>query len=255
MNIPKDGSDRDKIADESLVSATLSGDKSAYRVLVERYQARLLRVALDIVKNGSDAEDVVQESFVKAFLSLDKFKGQASFYTWLHRITYNMAIDLKRKNQRRGGQHFEYNEEVSVSSNVGSADLAVNAGATAYVSPNAVSQNPVSQSPLSQNVEGPQEALLRRETAKKIDQVFSSLSDEHRAVITLREVDGLDYEEISAALGVPRGTVMSRLFYARKALQEALKEFAPEGALQHSAGEVVDTKTSAVVKSTRSARG
>jgi RNA polymerase sigma-70 factor (ECF subfamily) len=240
MNRPKDGSDPKNLPDEALVSATLRGDKSAYQLLVERYQGRLLRVALDILKNSSDAEDVVQESFVKAFLSLDKFKNQASFYTWLHRITFNMAVDLQRKNQRRGGQHFEYKEDFSVSSTIGSTDMAATGG---------------SEVPFSQNIEGPQEALLRRETGKKIDQVFASLSDEHRAVITLREVDGLDYEEIAAALGVPRGTVMSRLFYARKALQQALKDFAPDSSQQHSNSEGVDMNTSSAIKSTRRARG
>jgi RNA polymerase sigma-70 factor (ECF subfamily) len=246
MNRPNDGSNlqnrpHSNLSDGALVSATLSGDKSAYRVLVERYQGRLLRVALDILKNSSDAEDVVQESFVKAFLSLDKFKNQASFYTWLHRITFNMAVDLKRKNQRRGGQHFEYKEEVSVSNSVGSTDIGVTEGANV---------------PFSQNIEGPQEALLRREAGKKIDQVFASLSDEHRAVITLREVDGLDYEEIAAALGVPRGTVMSRLFYARKALQQALREFAPERTGQLVDNDIQDTSNrSGEVKNTKRARG
>jgi RNA polymerase sigma-70 factor (ECF subfamily) len=242
MNRPKEGGSPDNLPDEALVSATLSGDKGAYRVLVERYQERLLRVALDILKNSSDAEDVVQESFVKAFLSLEKFKGQSSFYTWLHRITFNMAVDLQRKNQRRGGQHFEYKEDFSVSSNMRGSDANENGGGNDEL--------------LAQNIEGPQEALLRRETGKKIDEVLSQLSDEHRAVITLREVDGLDYEEIAAALGVPRGTVMSRLFYARKALQRALREFAPDSAHQSTeeAPELVD-RTSGALESARRARG
>lgn len=213
MNRPKEGGTPANLNDEALVSATLRGDRDAYRQLVERYQGRLLRVAFDIVQNASDAEDVVQESFVKAFLSLNKFKNQSSFYTWLHRITFNMAVDLQRKNQRRGGQHFEYKEEFNVLNNIRG--------------PNNESKDG-EEVPLSQDLEGPQEALLRKETGRKIEQVFSQLSDEHRAVITLREIDGLDYEEIAAALGVPRGTVMSRLFYARKALQEALRELAPD---------------------------
>lgn len=200
--------------DAELVNATLNGDRGAYRTLVERYQARLMRMALDIVKNTEDAEDIVQESFVKAFLSLDKFKNESSFYTWLHRITFNMAVDLQRKNQRRGGHHFEYKEDFGVLSNRSSADGS--------------DSGPADGAPLSQNVEGPQEALLRKEMGRKLEQVLAQLSDEHRAVIILREVDGLDYEDISAALGVPRGTVMSRLFYARRALQQALKELAPE---------------------------
>lgn len=222
MNRPKNGGTPNKMADEALVASTLKGDREAYRLLVERYQGRLLRVALDIVKNSADAEDVVQESFVKAFLSLDKFRNQSSFYTWLHRITFNMAVDLQRKNQRRGGQHFEYKEDFGVSSTIQVPDKGAGAG---------------DDLPVSQNIEGPQEALLRRETGRKIDEVFARLSDEHRAVITLREVDGLDYEEIAVALGVPRGTVMSRLFYARKALQEALRDYAPESTRVEDSGD------------------
>jgi RNA polymerase sigma-70 factor (ECF subfamily) len=241
MNRPKEGGPPANLNDEALVSATLRGDRNAYRQLVERYQGRLLRVAFDIVQNPSDAEDVVQESFVKAFLSLDKFKNQSSFYTWLHRITFNMAVDLQRKNQRRGGQHFEYKEDFDVLNNIRG--------------PNSESKDR-EEVPLSQGLEGPQEALLRKEAGRKIEQVFSRLSDEHRAVITLREIDGLDYEEIAAALGVPRGTVMSRLFYARKALQEALREFAPDS-IRNTSGDASDEKGNVAIdkKSTRTARG
>ena len=200
--------------DEALVTATLKGDRTAYRTLVERYQVKLLRMALDIVKNQHDAEDIVQESFVKAFLSLDKFKGQSSFFTWLYRIAFNMAVDFQRRSQRRGGQHFEYKEQIGVSRGVGSNSSETNG----------------EELPLAQNVEGPHDALVRKQTGKKLDQAFAQLSDEHRAVITLREIDGLDYEEISQALGIPRGTVMSRLFYARKMLQRALEEIAPDSA-------------------------
>lgn len=222
MNRPKSGDPPHNLPDAALVSATLGGDKGAYRVLVERYQGRLLRVAYDILKNTADAEDVVQESFVKAFLSLDKFKNQASFYTWLHRIAFNMAVDLQRKNQRRGGQHFEYKEDFSVSSTGEGSERG--GGADDLLA--------------TQNIEGPQEALLRKEAGRKIDEVFAKLSDEHRAVITLREVDGLDYEEIAQALGIPRGTVMSRLFYARKALQEALGEFSPDATSRSDAAQL-----------------
>jgi RNA polymerase sigma-70 factor (ECF subfamily) len=201
-------------SDEALVSSTLKGDRMAYRTLVERYQDRLLRMALEVVKNQHDAEDIVQESFVKAFLSLEKFKGQSSFFTWLYRIAFNMAVDFQRRAQRRGGQHFEYKEQIGVSRGVGFNDG------------NAQGEEP----PVAQNVEGPHEALVRKQTGKKLDQAFAQLSDEHRAVITLREIDGLDYEEISQALGIPRGTVMSRLFYARKMLQRALQEIAPDSA-------------------------
>ncbi len=208
-----DGTHSATATDASLVSATLQGDRDAYRMLVERYQERMLRMTLEILRNEHDAEDVVQESFVKAFLSLDKFKGDSSFFTWLYRITYNMAVDLKRRSQRRGGEHFEYKEHFGVSTKGDSQ-----------------SGQPEAPSALANHtVEGPYEALIRKQTGSKLEEAFAQLSDEHRAVITLREVDGLDYEEIAQALGIPRGTVMSRLFYARKVLQRTLREIAPDG--------------------------
>jgi RNA polymerase sigma-70 factor, ECF subfamily len=199
--------------DNDLVRMTLSGDKEAYRALVERYQGRLFTTALDIVKTREDAEDVVQETFVKAFLSLAQFKGQSSFYTWLYRICFNMAIDIRRKAGRRGGTHLEYKEHISV--NKGPVQDGIREGGSGGAAHH------------TQNVEGPHDALARKELGRKIQEVLGELSEEHRAVIMLREVDGLDYEEIADAIGVPKGTVMSRLFYARKALQKALEEFAP----------------------------
>lgn len=204
-------------SDQELVQCTLKGDRNAYRVLVERYQARLLATAFDILKTREDAEDVVQESFVKGFLSLKYFKGQSSFYTWLYRITFNMAIDVKRRAIHRGGKHFEFKESWGVNSK----GLGAGEGASSPTITQDIEH--------LQNVEGPLDALFRKELGGRLQVVLSQLSEEHRTVITLREVDGLDYQEIALAIGVRRGTVMSRLFYARKALQNALKELSPEG--------------------------
>jgi RNA polymerase sigma-70 factor (ECF subfamily) len=204
--------DTPPLDDETLVAKTLKGDKEAYRLLVERYQNRLLAMASDILKSREDAEDVVQESFVKAFLSLGKFKGDSSFYTWLYRIAYNMAIDVRRKAGRRGGNHVEYKEGAGVNK------VASSSGEGA--------ETVTGSAEHLQNVEGPHAALVRKETGRRLQEVLRELSEEHRAVIMLREVDGLNYDEIAHAVGVPRGTVMSRLHYARKALQQALQEFA-----------------------------
>ena len=217
-------------SDQELVQYTLEGDRNAYRVLVERYQARLLTMAFNILKNREDAEDVVQESFVKGFLSLKYFKGHSSFYTWLYRITFNMAVDVKRRAISRGGKHFEFKESWGVN-NDGS-------GAGQGASSPTITQDIEHL----QNVEGPQAVLLRKELGGKLQVVLSQLSEEHRAVITLREVDGLDYQEIAAAIGVRRGTVMSRLLYARKALQNALKELSPEGAAASSSQELAKVR-------------
>lgn len=201
--------------DESLVRATLQGDKNAYRVLVERYQARLLTMTYEILGSREDAEDVVQESFVKAFLSLHRFKGESSFFTWIYRIAYNMAIDVKRRNARRGGTHVEYKESSSVKE----------PGDPGVTPPTPVSDaHDPSKDPL--------EVLAQKEAATAIRSVLRTLSDEHREVVLLREVDGLNYDQISEAVGIPKGTVMSRLHYARKMLQKALKDFAPSSRQQ-----------------------
>lgn len=206
---------QDSPTDEELVADSRAGNRHAYQQLVERHQERLFVVAYDIMKNREDAEDVVQEAFVKAFFSLDKFKGESSIFSWLYRITFNMALDLQRKLKRRGGRHIEYKEQRNVSSDSGD-DSSASTPAEAMES--AIG---------SGKIENPFEALSRKETRERLDEVFSDLSEEHREIITLREIDGLDYDEIAKRLEIPRGTVMSRLFYARKTLQKALHDEAP----------------------------
>lgn len=191
----------DGARDEALVARAASGDKEAYRALVERYQHRVYSIAFEIVRNREDAEDVAQESFVKTYLSLKDFKGESSFFTWLYRIVYNMALDVRRRSARRGGDAVEFNEITTPAS----ASIAAPLG----------------------HVEGPQEAALNKERAKVIKQVLGEISEEHRTVMMLREVEGLSYDEIAKVVGISKGTVMSRLHYARKALQKALHEFAP----------------------------
>ena len=127
-----------------------------------------------------------------------------------------MAIDIKRRGARRGGNHVEFKESWTV--NHGGTGSGERLAPTVTTSLDHL-----------QNVEGPFDALSRKELASKLQVVMDELSEEHRAVITLREIDGLDYQEIADAIGVPRGTVMSRLFYARKALQKALRDFSPAG--------------------------
>lgn len=207
------GSDATQYSDEELVRRSTSGDKEAYKLLVQRYQARVQAIAYEIVRNHQDAEDVAQEAFVKAYLSLKHFKGESSFYTWLYRIVFNMAVDFKRKFARRGGAHVEYKEYIGV-----------NPSGDVRNSPNEV--KPL-ESGANSGIESPDDALLRKEKAQGINEALDTLSEDHRAVVVLREIDGLNYEEISKVLGVPRGTVMSRLFYARKMLQKALQEFLP----------------------------
>jgi RNA polymerase sigma-70 factor (ECF subfamily) len=186
-------------AERALVERAAQGDRDAYRILVEKYQNRVLSLVLSMVKSREDAEDIVQESFVKAYLSLKNFRGESSFYTWIYRVAYNMAIDFQRRDTRRNG-------------------------VVAEVRPTGGEDEP-------RPVEGvardgnPEESAHRRELAASLDEAMAGLSEEHRAVIMLREVDGLSYAEIADSLGVSQGTVMSRIHYAKKYLQRALREF------------------------------
>lgn len=184
-------------ADSELVERGRAGDRQALHALVERYQRRILGVVVALVRNPEDAREVVQESFVRAFRSLDAFKGDSSFYTWLYRIAVNQAIDLQRRESKR--TTVEYDETQPA----GDAPLAFG-GKT--------------------RGEDPYDAVRNRELGAKIFEAIEDLTPDHRAVILLREIDGLSYEEISQVLGCSLGTVMSRLHYARRKLQGKLKE-------------------------------
>jgi RNA polymerase sigma-70 factor (ECF subfamily) len=190
------------INDSELVKLARSGDKNAYRALVEKYQRRVHARVYDIVRQHEDAEDIVQEAFVKAYFGLKNFRADSAFYTWIYRIAYNLAIDAKRRGRR--------------------------SSAVVEVAPKAHNNGAESGAPeAASEVHGPLQVLQRKEQARRIGQELANLSAEHRAVITLRELEGLSYERIAEVVGVTVGTVMSRLHYARKKLQAALHDYAP----------------------------
>ena len=190
-------------ADLELVRQAKLGEASAFRELVERYQQRAYSVAFGVLGNSEDARDVAQDSFLKAFKSLSRFRETSSFYTWLYRIVFNMAIDYRRKRYRQ------------VELPVGRArDL----DATSYGIEN------TSRSPLLAKIPTPDQSLERNQIGAAIKEAIESLSPEHRAVVVLREIEGLSYSEISKVIKCSKGTVMSRLFHARRKLQKKLKE-------------------------------
>ncbi len=184
--------------DHALVARAKEGDAAAFRRLVERHQRRIYQLALSIVKEHEEALDVVQEAFVKVHQNLPGFKGDAAFFTWAYRITYNLAIDAVRKTGR--------GEKVAVEENT-----LTDEGAQ-FESYGAGSQSP-------------QAATLRGELSRELERALATLSENHRAILLLREVDGLSYEELAEVLKVPKGTVMSRLFHARHKMQAALKGY------------------------------
>ena len=217
--LPEGSGMNDEPSDAQLVVCSREGDRSAYQALVKKYEKRAFHIALDILRSREDAEDVTQEAFVKAYLSLKSFRGQSSFYTWLYRIVFNMAIDLKRKVARRGGPPAEL-EDYHLNSSSADASLVLG------------------------TVENPATTLSRKEQATQIRRALDTLSDEHRTVITLREFDGLSYDEIADIVGVSKGTVMSRLHYARKKMQSVLSEYYGSSGGKEGGEEVTDPATS-----------
>lgn len=185
-------------SDWELVRQVREGDRSAFRTLVERYQRKMAGLAIGMLRDPDDALDVVQEAFAKAYQNLGRFKGDSSFYTWLYRITVNLCID----HQRREGR--------LVRLPIGASDES-DAPSVPAVADESVGADPV---------RGAQDAELRAH----LERAMAELTPEHRAVILLREVEGLSYDEMSQALGCPKGTVMSRLHYARRQLQDKLRE-------------------------------
>jgi len=185
-----------------LVDRALEGDLLAFQELVTRYQRRVYAVAFGIMGNAHDAEDIVQEGFLKAFRNLPSFRRQSSFYTWLYRIIYNLSLDEKRRRYRH------------VESSVGETS-ALDASAT----------RTVDGGELLGRVANPDVAYDRGELRSQIARAIESLSAEHRAVILLREVEGLSYAEISDVVDCSKGTVMSRLHHARRRLQKILVDW------------------------------
>jgi RNA polymerase sigma-70 factor, ECF subfamily len=183
--------------DRLLVERCQAGELEAFEILVGRYRQRVYSLAYSMVRNEQDATDLSQETFVKAWQAIRGFRKNASFYTWLYRITTNLCIDFVRKRDRRPSVELEEGLEVELHANV-------------EVAPS--------------NRPSPTDEARRRELREQIDAALAELSPEHRAVIQLREFEGMDYAEIAKAIGCQIGTVMSRLHYARKHLQKLLKE-------------------------------
>ncbi len=182
------------LTDTVLVSRAAEGDHIAFSELVTRHYRRCLRVAYGMIKNRHDAEDITQEAFAKAYRRLPKFEGKSAFYTWIYRIVVNLCIDRMRKKKRRKG----------VDSPTDSAQQRLKTGAQMWA--------PFNDS-------SPESRRLRQDTLDQVKAAFSALPEIHQAVIVLREIEGQSYEAIAETLGVKKGTVMSRLFHARKAMQ------------------------------------
>ena len=189
----------ESLTDIELVERASRGDSIAFSELVSRHYQRAVRVAFGLLKNRSDAEDTVQEAFSRVYRKLDSFQGQSAFYTWLYRIVVNLSIDLIRKKKRQRRAHVD--DEAAREALRSEEELW----------PRYDSGDPDAE-------------VQRRELGDRLRKAFKELPEIHQAVLVLREIEGFSYEEIAKTLKIKKGTVMSRLFHARKAMQGLLQK-------------------------------
>ena len=187
------------VPDQDLVQLCQKGDAEAFDQLVGRYRTRVFGMIYNMVHNEQDAWDLAQDSFLKAWKSIARFRGQSSFYTWMYRIVMNVTIDWLRKKQVKGSGA-EFNDEVQLREIDPASRTVPKADAL------------------------PHQRMVHGEIKTRIDQAIAQLSPEHRAVILMKEIEDMQYHEIAEALDCSIGTVMSRLFYARKKLQNMLRD-------------------------------
>ncbi len=181
--------------DRELVERVQKGDKEAFDVLVLKYQHKIVRQVSRFVRDLSEAQDVAQEVFLKAYRALPNFRGESAFYTWLYRIADNTAKNyLVAQKRRPPGSDIDLDDAEQYG-----AELALRENAT------------------------PEHLLLRDEIEKTVFGAIEELPEDVRTAITLRELEGLSYEEIAQAMGCPVGTVRSRIFRAREAIDSKLK--------------------------------
>jgi RNA polymerase sigma-70 factor (ECF subfamily) len=190
-----------EVDDLPLVEQARAGDAGAFKALVVRHQRKVYAVALGIVKDADLAWDVAQEAFVRVHRHLPEFKGDSTFSTWVYRIASHLAIDAVRKERRSQKDDVEHLRDTDLG-DAGEGILSSSLGLD------------------------PRENLLRRELAEHLEEALATLPAIHREILVLREVEGLSYEELAARLGIQKGTVMSRLFHARKKMQAVLADYA-----------------------------
>lgn len=183
------------IDDAALIDETLAGQTQAFGQLVTKYQDRLYNAMAHVLGSVDDAQDVAQEAFVQAFIKLDTFKRTSAFYTWLYRIAFNRAISLRRR--QRPTTSIEQSREVSGEEPTGKEN-------------------------------SPVERMEQQDRVAQVQTALGTLSEEHRSVLVLREMEGFHYEEISEILDLPVGTVRSRLHRARMQMRGQLKKVLQE---------------------------
>lgn len=181
--------------DQALVERVQKGDKRAFDMLVLKYQHRIIKLIARFIRNSDDVQDVAQEAFIKAYRALKNFRGDSAFYTWLYRIAINTAKNYLVSNKRRATE-----------SAVDAAEAEQYDGADWL-----------------KEFATPEKELMASEINKVVQNAISGLPDDLKEAITLREMEGLSYEDIAEVMECPIGTVRSRIFRAREAIDKELK--------------------------------
>lgn len=183
-------------ADLLLVERVQSGDRDAFGLLVSKYQRKLLRLVMRMVRDPAEAEDVAQEAFIKAYRALPNFRGESAFYTWLYRIGVNTAKNWLVAHGRRMPTVSEISDEDGEG---------------------------IEDSGLLRDDETPDRVLLSKQIGETVNAAMDALPEDLRTAISLREIEGLSYEEIAQVMDCPIGTVRSRIFRAREAIAAQLR--------------------------------
>lgn len=186
----------DREVDQQLVERAQRGEKHAFELLVVKYQRRLGRLISRFVRDSAEAEDVTQEAFIKAYRALPSFRGESAFYTWLYRIGINTAKNYLVAMGRRAPTFSQFNTDES--EDFDGADLV-------------------------QDMNTPENELMSKEVAGVVNATLMQLPEDLRTALTLREIEGLSYEEIAGIMNCPIGTVRSRIFRARETIATNLR--------------------------------
>jgi RNA polymerase sigma-70 factor, ECF subfamily len=186
----------DREIDQQLVERVQRGDKHAFDLLVIKYQRKLGRLISRFVRDSGDAQDVTQEAFIKAYRAMPGFRGESAFYTWLYRIGINTAKNHLLQNKRRPPTSTYFDAEESES---------------------------FEEAGLLQEVSTPENELMSKQVVDVVQLSLQQLPEDLRSALTLREIEGLSYEEIAEVMNCPIGTVRSRIFRAREAVAENLR--------------------------------
>jgi RNA polymerase sigma-70 factor (ECF subfamily) len=192
----------DRELDQQLVERVQRGDKRAFDLLVSKYQRRLIRLVSRLVKDPSEAEDVAQDAFIRAYRALPNFRGDSAFYTWLYRIGLNTAKNHLVSQGRKAPTATEFSSEDAEQRDDGE---------------------------LLRDINTPESLMMSRQVGEAVNSAMDALGDDLKTAITLREIEGLSYEEIASAMNCPVGTVRSRIFRARDAIAARLKPLIDSG--------------------------